>query len=149
RRAYWLRCRYTVDPKDLPPRGPEQLQPAPYKKPPELIALAARVIGGTAPASNSASVTLEELGQSDGTPGQVFALRHAPILPRRLGETILIGEQGTPIQEMDEWTEVADFSRSGPDDRHFVCDSFAGEIFFGPRIPLPDRSARQHGEIPG
>jgi predicted phage baseplate assembly protein len=106
------------------------------------------VVGGTAPASNSTTVLYEELGQSDGTPGQVFKLRNAPVLPRRPGETLLIGEQGVPPDELQAWTEVPDFSESRPDDRHFTCDSFNGEIAFGPNILQPDGSTRQHGAIP-
>jgi len=47
-----------------------------------------------------------------------------------------------------EWTEVADFSRSGPNDNHFVLDSSSGVIRFGPRIRYPDGSVRHHGRTP-
>jgi predicted phage baseplate assembly protein len=146
RRAYWVRCRYTPD---LPPRGPEQRRPSAYQKPPEFRGIEARTVGGTAPASNCTTVAFRDLGQSDGMPGQVFRLAHRPILPRRPGETLLVGPQGTPREELEEWTEVEDFAVSGPDDRHFVCDSFAGEILFGPLVPEPDDSKpHQHGAVP-
>ena len=145
RRAYWVRCRYAPD---LPPRGPENRRPAPYQKPPVFTAIEARTVGGTAPASNCATVGFRDLGQSEGTSGQVFRLAHRPILPRRAGETILIGPQGTPREELEEWTEVEDFSESGEFDRHFVCDSAAGEVFFGPLVPQPDGSTQQHGAVP-
>ena len=146
RRAIWVRCRYTPD---LPPRGPEGKRPTPYQKPPEITRLEARTVGGTAPASNCATVSFRDLGQSDGTSGQIFRLAHRPILPRRPGETILIGPQGTPREELSEWLEVEDFSESGKDDRHFVCDSAAGEVLFGPLVPEPDGGKpRQYGAVP-
>ncbi|HEX5324774.1 MAG TPA: putative baseplate assembly protein, partial [Capsulimonadaceae bacterium] len=145
RRAYWVRCVYATD---LPPRGPEQLRPSLYQKPPEFRSILARTIGGTASSSNAALIARRDLGQSDGTPGQVFRLGHAPVLPRRPGETLLIGEQGLPIDQMQEWTEVEDFAESSAEDRHYVCDSMTGEIFLGPSVPQPDGSARQHGAVP-
>lgn len=145
RRAFWVRCVYTTD---LPPRGQEQRRPAPYQKSPEIRSVIARTIGGTAPASNDAVIAARDLGQSDGTPGQVFRLGHAPILSRRPGETLVIGEQGMPADQMEAWTEVEDFAESGPLDRHFVCDSMTGELFLGPSVRQPDGSVRQHGAVP-
>ena len=144
-RAYWVRCRYTLD---LPPRGNEQKRPAPYLKSPEIRSLSARTVGGTVSASNSSTVLGKELGRSDGLPGQVFGLGHAPILARYAGETVVVGEQGSDIRDMQMWTEVIDFAESGPDDRHYVCDGLAGEVRFGPSVIQPDGSARQHGAIP-
>lgn len=143
--AYWVRCRYTTA---LPPRGPEQQTPDIYQKSPEFLGLAARVIGGTVSASNCATVLNRVIGQSDGTSGQIFALGHAPILPRRPGETIASGEQGAAREEQEEWTEVEDFADSGSEDRHFVCDSYTGQILFGPEIIQPDGGIRQHGAVP-
>ena len=37
---------------------------------------------------------------------------------------------------------------SGPDDRHFVLDTVAGEISFGPAVRGPDGSVRSHGAVP-
>ena len=143
--AYWVRCRYTTA---LPPRGPEQQVPDSYQKSPEFLNLTARVVGGTVSASNCATVLHKDLGQSDGTPGQIFALGHAPILPRRPGETVAVGEQGIAREEMEEWTEVEDFADSGPEDRHFVCDSYTGQILFGPEILQPEGGVRQYGAVP-
>lgn len=154
RRSYWVRCRYTTAEEDLPPIGVEHLRPSAYQKPPEIRSVVARVVGGTAPASNSATVNFEELGHSDGTPGQVFRLRNAPILGnhderRRRGETLLVGEQGMPRGQYQAWSEVPDFSLSGPEDRHYVCDAYTGEISLGPSVPQPDDTPpRQHGAIP-
>ncbi len=143
--AYWVRCRYTTA---LPPRGPEGQVPDAYQKSPEFLDLTARVVGGTVSASNCATVMFRDLGQSDGAPGQVFALGHDPVLPRRPGETVLMGEQGIARGEMEEWTEVEDFADSGPEDRHFVCDSYTGQVLFGPEIIQPDGAPRQYGAVP-
>lgn len=143
--AYWVRCRYTTA---LPPRGPEQQVPDAYQKSPEFLNIRARVVGGTVSASNCATVINRYLGQSDGTPGQVFSLGHAPVLPRRPGETILIGEQGIAQEEMIAWTEVEDFAESTREDRHFMCDAYTGHILFGPEIIEPDGTPRQYGAIP-
>ena len=145
RRGYWVRCRYTTD---LPPRGLDNKRPSYYQRSPEIHSVQARVVGGTAPASNCTTVNFKDLGQSDGTAGQVFAVGQAPILARRPGETVLVGPQGVAHSELEVWTEVADFAESGPEDRHFLCDSFAGEIIFGPNILQPDGSTRQHGKVP-
>jgi predicted phage baseplate assembly protein len=145
KRGYWVRCRYTTD---LPPRGVENKRPAFYQKSPEIRTIEARVVGGTAPASNCTTVTFKDLGQSDGTPGQVFSMGQSPILTRRSGETVLVGPQGVARAELEAWTEVTDFSMSGPEDRHFICDSYDGEVIFGPNILQPDGSTRQHGKVP-
>ena len=67
KKGYWIRCVYDAD---LPPRGPEHLKPSPYLKSPRLLELEASTVGGTASASNCATVINKDLGQSDGRPGQ-------------------------------------------------------------------------------
>ena len=48
-----------------------------------------------------------------------------------------------------EWTEVEDFSRSGPDGPALRLGlGVRRSIRFGPRIRYPDGSVRQHGRIP-
>jgi predicted phage baseplate assembly protein len=47
-----------------------------------------------------------------------------------------------------EWTEVADFTSSGPDDPHYTLDGASGQIRFGPTVRYADGSSRQHGSIP-
>lgn len=145
RRAYWIRCRYSTN---LPPKGKDQLRPPEYQKPPEILSLVARTVGGIAPGSNCVVIAFKDLGQSDGGPGQVFSIGTAPILPRAAGEVVLVGEQGVPQSEWKAWTEVSDFAESSHEDRHYVCDSLTGEVFFGPSIRQPDGSAKQHGAVP-
>lgn len=158
--AFWIRCRYTVDIDELPtsvdtmsrPVSVRELNVVPYTSSPEIMALNVRTIGGTVPASNSTQVPTEILGRSDGTPGQKFALAHSPILQLGVDETVLVGELNSDPMDMTNWVEwkrVEDFSQSGPEDRHFVCDPVAGEILFGPQIEQNDgKPPRRYGAMP-
>jgi len=145
RRATWIRCRYTTN---LPAKGQDQLRPNEYQKSPEVKSIQASTVGGVVPASHCVVIVGKEMGQSDGAPGQVFSLGQSPILPRSTGEAVLVGEQGVPQSEWEIWTEVDDFAESLAADRHFVCDSFTGEVYFGPSVRQPDGSVRQHGAVP-
>jgi predicted phage baseplate assembly protein len=132
--AYWLRVRLL-----LPVPG----QP-PYTTSPRISALRVSVRGGTVAAHHGQPVPAEHVGRSDGTPDQVFTLRHVPVLPRIDGELLrVITNDGAT-----DWAEVDDFGRSGPDDTHYTLDPTSGEIRFGPSIRYADGSVRQHGGIP-
>lgn len=48
-------------------------------------------------------------------------------LPRRRRVELLIESNGTE----ERWTEVADLTRSGPDERHFTLDRETGRVVFG------------------
>ncbi|HET8589119.1 MAG TPA: putative baseplate assembly protein [Nakamurella sp.] len=132
--AYWLRCRLLA---------PLPGQPT-YQASPRIASLAVAALGATVTAEHSSSAPAEVLGRSDGSPGQEFRVSHYPVLPRRTGETVRVTDSGG----MREWTEVEDFSRSGPTDTHFVWNSSTGIVRFGPRIRYPDGTVRQHGRIP-
>ena len=144
-----------------------------FSRSPEILRLACTTIGGTAVASHSQVVTDEELGVSDGTPGQVFRLRYAPILARRSDEHIVIeNEHG----DFEPWHEITSFwpsnavcptcgqSRHGLNgghdhgngstspgssaDRWYQIDHITGEARFGPLVREPDGGARQCGAVP-
>ncbi len=132
--AYWLRCRLLA---------PVPGQPT-YQASPRIASLSVSAIGGTVTAEHSSEAPAEMLGRSDGGPGQEFQVARHPVLPRRDGEVVVVTDSGGAV----EWTEVEDFSRSGPTDRHYVWNSSSGVISFGPRIRYPDGSVRQHGRIP-
>lgn len=134
KRAWWLRGRMVA------PEGNQ----APYRASPGIRDLSVVSLGGTVAGHHSQQAPAEELGRSNGVPGQVFVCRHHPVLPRRAGETVRVITSGGST----DWTEVTDFARSDADDRHFTWDSTSGEIRFGPRIRYPDGSARQHGAVP-
>lgn len=132
--AYWLRVRLVA---------PQPGQPT-YQVSPRVRAITVATLGGTVRAEHSENMPAETIGRSDGRPAQTFRVSHAPVLPRREGETISVTDaDGTTL-----WTEVADFTESQPGDLHYVWDSGSGTIRFGPRVRYPDGSVRQHGEIP-
>ncbi|PWW66548.1 putative baseplate assembly protein [Actinokineospora spheciospongiae] len=133
-RAGWLRVR-VVEP--LPG------QPS-YSSSPVVRSLAAGTVGATAAAVHGRIVEFEELGESEGVPGQRFRLNHAPVLAGAHAAVIEVaGETG-----WQEWTQVDGFATSGPHDRHFVLDGVAGEVEFGPAVRLPDRGLHQYGAVP-
>jgi predicted phage baseplate assembly protein len=132
--AYWLRARLLA---------PLAGQPT-YKASPRIRSLKVDALGGTISAEHSEIVPREVIGRSDGSAAQSFPVSRTPVLPRRAGEVVQVSDgDGTT-----EWSEVADFSASGPRDRHYVWDSGSGVVRFGPRVRYPDGSLRQHGAIP-
>ncbi|MGH8962014.1 MAG: putative baseplate assembly protein [Jatrophihabitantaceae bacterium] len=132
--AYWLRARL------VPPRPG---QPT-YQASPRVRAVEAATLGGTISAEHAEAMPHEVVGRSHGTPAQAFTVARRPVLPRRGDEFVRVSDPDGPA----DWTEVADFTRSGPDDRHYTLDSGSGTIRFGPRVRYPDGSVRQHGMIP-
>jgi len=134
-RAGWLRARVTE---------PEEGQPF-YSASPSVRGVTASTVGGTAAAVHADVVVDEIVGISEGVAGQRFLLKRRPVVP---------GDRPTAVRVSDdeegwqEWTQVPDFSGSGPEDRHFVLDAVAGEISFGPAIREPDGSVRGYGAVP-
>ena len=134
KRAYWVRCRVTE---------PEPEQPM-YTASPKILVTDSYTIGGTVPATHASPIVGEVLGLSSGKPGQRFQVAQTPMLPLGRGETVEVETEAG----WEKWEEVPDFSDSGPDDRHFVCDPIHGEIQFGPSIRQPDGTTRQYGAVP-
>jgi len=133
-RAGWLRGRVTE---------PVEGQPV-YSASPKVSGLTAITVGGTVDAVNAELVHAEDVGISEGVPGQRFALKRGPVVPGDDAPVLEVaGDTG-----WDEWTHVADFAASGPDDRHFTLDTSSGEIRFGPAVRLADGSFRRYGAIP-
>lgn len=126
----WVRCVYER----------QSAQQPGYLNSPRIVGLACRSLGGTTTATQSALITHEILGESDGTPGQKFTLMGAPILPRREGEYLRVTPPGSLPQI---WQEVANFADSGPGDLHYTLDSRTGEIQFGPLIQEPGQLLAQ------
>jgi predicted phage baseplate assembly protein len=134
KRHYWLRARLAV--ADIG-------QPT-YQTSPGVRSLTVASLGGTVQAEHAESSGPELIGRSDGSPDQRFRLRHHPVLPRQLGETVQVIVDG----EAEPWTEVSDFAASGKDDKHVVWDPGSGTIRFGPAIRYPDGRVEQHGAVP-
>ncbi|MEC3981862.1 putative baseplate assembly protein [Amycolatopsis sp. H20-H5] len=133
-RAGWLRARVVA---------PREGQPS-YSASPSVDGLAACTVGGTGDAINAEIVMNEVLGESEGVAGQVFSLSSGPALAGVVDAVVEVsGEDG-----WTRWRAVDHFATSGAADRHFVLDSFAGEVMFGPVVRNQDGSLAHHGAIP-
>ncbi len=131
--AHWIRCRL-VDP---------DARQTTYAASPTITHLEVHAAGGVVTASHGSTKPQELLGISDGTPGQVFRTSQCPVLARRAHERIVVSAYG----ESSEWSEVEDFSRSGPDDPHYTFDSSSGVVRFGPSVAQADGRSRQFGAV--
>ncbi|CAN1212797.1 putative baseplate assembly protein [Tumidithrix helvetica PCC 7403] len=129
-RGRWIRCVCS----------PLRVNQPGYSRSPRIIGLNARSIGGTIGVTQSRVVTNEIVGESKGTPSQIFQLLQTPILPRTADEYVLV----TPPMGLPQiWQEVTDFSSSGTEDLHYVLDSQTGTIQFGPMVHAPSHLQAQ------
>lgn len=133
RRAGWLRACVTPT---------QENQPA-YTASPLITDIAAFTCGGTVDAVNADIIEGEEIGIAEGVPGQRFHLQRHPVVP---GDPLIV--EVITDETREEWTEVADFSASGTEDRHFVFDAVAGEVALGPAVREPGGALRQYGSVP-
>ncbi|GAB1513176.1 putative baseplate assembly protein [Actinophytocola sp. KF-1] len=115
-----------------------------YTASPVLSELTAGTVGVTAPAVHAEVVDQEDLGTADGSAGRALRLGSAPVLAG-FGDTVV---ETSSDEGWQEWHEVADFTGSGPADRHFTLDAVLGEVRFGPVLRLADGSTAQHGAVP-
>jgi predicted phage baseplate assembly protein len=138
KRLRWLRCR--IDDKTRTGASTT------YTHPPEIYSITAAPVGALLDASHSASVESEILGVSDGTPGQVFHLRNAPVLRPRAGEHLEV--QDPESGDWERWELREDFVDSTPFDRHYVLDVVSGDVELGPAIRETDGGWSQYGAVP-
>jgi len=134
RRGGWIRARVTAAAEGQPK----------YNASPQIHSVEAATVGGTVEGVNAEIVAEEVLGISDGTAGQRFTVRRAPVLAGA-GEPVVecsTDEGWTP------WRQVQDFAAAGPDDPVFVLDAAAGEVQLGPAVREPDGSIRRYGRTP-
>ena len=139
RHAAWVRAR-VVEPEP----GMSS-----YEASPTVSAASSITIGGTVAAVNASVVRDENVGTSEGIPGQAFQLRRKPVLagePAVLAVSQGTADDGAPMWQT--WEAVEDFAASGPDDLHFVLDGAVGEIRFGPAVRQPDGTLRRYGATP-
>ena len=134
-RAGWIRARVTT---------PEEDQPF-YSNSPLIKKLDVTTIGGTIEAVQAEAIEGDVIGLSEGVPGQRFEVTRTPIVPS--GEPVTL-EVSDEEEGWQEWTEVQDFSRSGPEDRHFVIDAVQGEVLLGPAVRMPDGELVMYGAVP-
>jgi hypothetical protein len=160
----WLRCR-VIERPGLPA----------YRSSPLVSSVTAATVGGDVQALNADPVAMEELGVSDGTPGQQLSVRRPPVVPDPDAPLVLevgvpevrpaagsaqerdgwvaavpppVGPDGAEPATWEVWTAVDSFADSGPDSRHFTVDATPGEIRFGPGVRLEDGTLRRYGAIP-
>jgi predicted phage baseplate assembly protein len=134
RRAGWIRARVTV---------PLEGQPA-YTASPQIHSVEATTVGGTIDGVNAEIVTEELLGISDGTAGQRFTVRRAPVLAGAGAPEVEVSSDDGWVP----WQEVQHFADAGPNDAVFVLDSAAGEVLLGPAVRQQDGSIRSYGRVP-
>jgi predicted phage baseplate assembly protein len=134
-RAGWIRARVTEPLADQPT----------YSASPSIGGLTAFTIGGTVDGVHAEHVDLDDLGVSDGIPGQRFELRRRPVVPGDAPPALEVAEEG---DDWTEWSVVDDFSASGPDDLHFTLDAVSGVLALGPAVRLADGSFDRHGATP-
>lgn len=132
---HWVRLR-VIQPR---PRQPT------YSASPRVNTIIPSCVGGTAPATHSAIAGSELLGRTTGMPGETFTLLHSPVLERDASEYLEVFE---PDAEWVRWTEVADFRNSGPEDLHYMLNSTAGTVQFGPTLRQPDGLEHAYGRTP-
>jgi predicted phage baseplate assembly protein len=138
-RLHWLRCR--IDDKTR--HGGAATT---YTQAPEIYSITAAPVGARLPATHASQVEGEILGVSDGTPGQVFPLRHSPVLKPAAGETLEV--QDPESGDWSRWEPHDDFVGSGQFDRHFTVDLVSGEVELGPAIRETDGGWTQYGAVP-
>jgi predicted phage baseplate assembly protein len=85
----------------------------------------------------------ENIGVSDGTPGQRFPLQHRPVLPWA-NSSLNVTAGG----ETSEWRAVENFAGEDKASRCFHIDPVAGEVVFGPAVREADGRVRQYGSVP-
>jgi predicted phage baseplate assembly protein len=138
RNGFWIRCR-------LEQRRPEQGM---YTESPRVAGLAVHTLGGTVPATQAVIVENEELGRSNGEPGQAFQLEYAPLLTLHEGEGIEVEEIREGEIAFVPWQLVSNFAHSTRYDRHFTVDTDSGEVCLGPAVRQPDGTVQQYGRVP-
>ena len=136
--AYWVRCRV-----DATTREGARVS---YSAPPEIARITATPVGALVPAMHAELIEREELGDSDGTPGQTFTLRHVPTLALAGGETLEVLEPDTT--EWRTWEPCETFADSGAGDLHFRFHPAHGEVELGPSVRAADGAWRQYGAVP-
>lgn len=133
--AYWIRCRLTD----------AQAGEDGYRVSPRLKTLVVETRGGTVGARHALTVADERLGYSNGRPGQVFQLQHAPVLELIEGEHLEVElKDGT----REVWERVPNFSASKKEDWHYTLDYWNGVITLPPAPLQPDGSAYRFGRVP-
>ncbi|ROR97603.1 putative phage baseplate assembly protein [Salana multivorans] len=132
-RAGWLRCRVVEADEGYPT----------YTASPTLHRAVASTVGGTTEAVHARTVTDEVLGLSEGVPGQVFRLQHAPVVA---GPALVL--EVAAGHGWETWHEVDSFASHDGDDGVFTVDRANGLVELAPAVREPDGSVRLCGAVP-
>jgi predicted phage baseplate assembly protein len=134
RRAGWLRCRVVAARPGQPT----------YSAPPRIKEIRAHTIGGTTGAVHAEIIRGEDLGVSDGAPGQRFPLVHGPVVKAEVPLVIEVSGDDGP----QEWEQRPTVAGATPTDRVFTVDEAAGEVVLAPAVRESDGRLRQFGAVP-
>jgi predicted phage baseplate assembly protein len=138
RRLHWLRCRIAETTRISG-------EAAVFTQAPEIYQITAAPTGALLGAEHCTVEVEEPIGVSDGTPGQTFVTRFAPVLALAPGETL---EVKTGDGDWEPWEQVDSFAGSGDGDRHFGIDLVHGQIRLGPELRDTEGGVTRHGAIP-
>jgi predicted phage baseplate assembly protein len=141
-RGHWVRCRLDAGPRS----GAEAIKGSGFTHAPEIYSITAAPIGGLIAASAAARESEESLGESDGTPGQAFPLRHSPMLEPSDNERLEV--RNPESGDWEAWDLVESFAESGPDALHYTIDLANGVVELGPAVRAADGSWLQFGAVP-
>ncbi len=136
--AYWLRCRFEQ----------RRSSQGVYSRSPRVAKITAYALGAAVTATHATLVRNEDLGITNGEPGELFTLFNAPLLDPGEGEMLEIEERVDGSIVFVPWTRVDDFSRSSRYDRHYTLNTANGEIQLGPSIRQSDGKMQQYGRVP-
>ena len=136
-RLHWLRCRVA---------SPQEAGEAAYERPPEVSSITASPIGATLLCQHSEHIDHEVIGESDGTPGQVFHVMRSPMLAPSDDEWLEVREPDSTT--WDRWRARESFVDGGPGERIYVCDPAMGTIELGPAVRQADGDWRHFGATP-
>jgi len=158
--AVWIRCRYH--------QGLHSADNV-YTQSPILEGVQVQTIGATTTASNMVIVAkkdptkgqekqeyvsdaglAEELGTSNGEPGQCFKLKNFPILEPMVSEDEekIFVEHEPRSGRYEPWDYCETFAESDKHSKQVLLNRNTGEVHFGPNIRQPDGKSRQYGRVP-
>ena len=117
----------------------------PYSSSPMIHGLSAATIGATVEAIHAEIVQQRVAGRVRRRAGPALQRRSLARARRRRRPPC---SRSARDDGWEEWTEVADFAASGPDDKHFVLDAVERRGAVRPGRPRGRRPLRQYGAYP-
>ena len=115
---YWIRARVKKAGFELPPK-------------------IKRISLNTVSVVQRETIKMEEIGASNGLPGQTFSLNRELVISNSV--KLKVRERVDGKLRWTEWLQVDSYDASGPTDKHYRMDSETGALLFGDGV---------HGAIP-